>query len=88
MKREYESLDALAEEFPPGTRVRYRLGRDRTPIATVHGVTWCFPRLPGGGREPALVIDTDHGIGLIYPVEVIKSERPPYAPPLDNGSTR
>lgn len=69
-----ESLDGLAEEFPTGTRIRYRMGSTE-PIGTVHGVTWSLPRQPGGPKVAALVIDTIHNtIGHVYPNEVTRKE--------------
>jgi len=73
----YSTLDALAEAFPTGTRIRYHLTAERTAIGTVHGVSWSLPHEPGGPREAALVIDTIHGmIGHVYPNEVTQTDQP------------
>ena len=77
--RTYNTLDELAEDFKPGERFRYHPMHHANPnwseIATVLGYVYSLPLEPGGRDEPALVVETQFGLGNVYPFEVVKRVR-------------
>lgn len=66
----FPSLDALEALVPPGTRFRFQAGTT-TRLGMVHGYVHAIPAEAGGPKEPALVVETDTGIGCVYPWEVV-----------------
>jgi hypothetical protein len=71
MKQQFDTLDELAAEFPPGETFRFQAGT-LTKIATVVGYVYSLPLTKGGRKEPALVVTTDFGLGNVYPHEIVK----------------